>query len=128
MDASPLPHALRVLVADDEADMRLYLTACLRSFGLDALVVTEAADGEEALALARTCAFDLIISDVVMPGLDGLGLCRALKTDAATAAVPFLFVSGEGSAPPSEADGFLAKPFNTAGLRTAVERLFARSV
>ena len=116
-------HTLQVLVVDDDADMRLYMAGCLHGFGPYRFTVTEAAGGAEALVLARTCAFDLVISDVVMPGLDGPGLCHALKTDAVTAAVPFLLVSGEPHASLSEADGFLAKPFNAAGLRAEVERL-----
>lgn len=123
----PLPPApLQVLVVDDDADMRLYLTACLRGFGLPDLTVTEAVNGREALLLARALHPALIISDVVMPGLDGPALCDALKADAATAAIPFLLISGETRSPPRTADGFLAKPFNATGLRAHVERLLAR--
>jgi CheY-like chemotaxis protein len=118
---------LSVLVADDDADMRLYLTGCLQGF-VAVLTVTEATNGREALVLARTLALDLIISDLVMPGLDGLALCHALKADAATTAIPILLVSGETRAPPDCADGFLEKPFNAAGLRAHVERLLARPV
>ena len=125
MHASPLPHVLQILVADDDADMRLYVTGCLRGFGPAGVAVTEAANGRDALLLARTLTPDLIISDVVMPGLDGLALCRALKADAQTAAIPVLLVSGEAAALPLGADGFLAKPFNAAGLRAHVERLLA---
>jgi CheY-like chemotaxis protein len=125
MEAPPLPTVLQILVADDDADMRLYLAGCLRGFGWAALTVTEVGNGRDALLLARTLAFDLIISDLVMPGMDGFALCRALKADAATAAVPFLLISGEMRAPPDCANGFLEKPFNAAGLRAHVERLLA---
>jgi CheY-like chemotaxis protein len=126
MEAPTLPAALHVLIVDDDADMRLYLTGCLRGLGWATLTITEAGNGRDALLLARAFSFHLIISDLVMPGLDGFALCRALKDDAATAAVPFLLVSGETRAPPDCADGFLAKPFNAAGLRVHVERLLAR--
>lgn len=126
MEAPPLRTTLQILVADDDADMRLYLAGCLRGFGLAALTVTEVGNGRDALLLARTLAFDLIISDLVMPGLDGLAFCRALKADAATASIPFLLVSGETRGPPDCADGFLEKPFNAAGLQAHVERLLAR--
>ena len=126
MVTPPLPAPLTVLVADDDADMRLYLTGCLQGFGQVTLTVTEAVNGREALLLARTLAFDLIISDVVMPGLDGLAFCRALKADPRTAAIPFLLISGATRAPPPCADAFLEKPFNAAGLRTHVERLLIR--
>ena len=125
MEPPPGTAILRILVADDDADMRLYLTGCLHGFGLVALTVTEAADGREALLLARALLPDLIICDVVMPGLDGFALCRALKADAETAAIPLLLVSGEAQTRPPCADGFLEKPFNAAGLRIHVERLLA---
>ena len=122
----PFPHTdvLRVLVADDDADMRHYLGGCLRRLG--PMDVIEAADGQAALDLARAIAHDLIISDVVMPSLDGYALCRMLKADVRTASIPLLLISGEMRAPPRCADGFLAKPFNAAGLRAQVERLLAR--
>jgi CheY-like chemotaxis protein len=122
-----VPHpldALTVLVADDDADMRLYLRGCLR--GLGAAHVLEAADGDEALRLALTA--DLVVSDVRMPGVDGLALCSALKAGALTCAIPVLLVSGETAClpPGTPADGFLAKPFNASGLRGEVERVLAR--
>jgi CheY-like chemotaxis protein len=128
MEGPSLPAVLQILVADDDADMRLYLAGCLRGFGWGGLAVAEAGNGRDALLLARTLAFDLIISDLVMPGLDGLALCRAIKADVTTAAIPFLLISGEVRAPPDCADGFLEKPFNAARLRVHVERLLARSI
>ena len=116
--------AWTVLVADDDADMRLYLAGCLR--GMGAHRILEAADGREALHLARAVLPDLIVSDLVMPGLDGEALGDALKADARTAAIPLLFISGEAT-PPRGGDGFLPKPFNATRLRTHVERLLARS-
>ena len=128
METPQPPVPLQILVADDDADMRLYLTGCLRGFGLGALTITEAVNGREALLLARTLAPALIICDLIMPGLDGLALCRALKADAAMAGIPFLLVSGETRAPPADcADGFLEKPFNAAGLRAHVDRLLAHA-
>jgi CheY-like chemotaxis protein len=110
-----------VLVVDDDADMRLYLGGCLRGLGVARVV--EAADGQEALRLAPDA--DLVISDVFMPGLDGIALVRALKADARTRAIPVLLVSGEVVLSPldARADGFLTKPFNATRLRAAVERL-----
>ena len=125
MPSPSLPDAPRILVADDDADMRLYLTGCLRGYGWPGLTVTEAADGREALLLARALRPALVISDLAMPGLDGHALRDALKADPATAAIPFLLITGQTRAPPSWADGFLAKPFNAAGLRPHVERLLA---
>lgn len=124
MERASLPATLTVLVADDDADMRLYVAGCLR--GIGATEVVTAADGREALHLARALAPDLLISDVMMPGLDGLALTRALKADAATAAIPVLLISGEVPVSQDETGGFLPKPFNATSLRAEVERLLAR--
>jgi CheY-like chemotaxis protein len=121
-----LPTELLILVVDDDADMRLYVKGCLRAMSIER--VLEAADGREALHLARGLSPDLIISDVVMPGLDGLALCRALKVDIGTRSIPILLLSGERRAPPTDGDGFLEKPFNAAGLRAHVERLLGRQL
>jgi len=117
----PLSDPILVLVADDDADMRLYIRGCLRSRA--DIRIVEAADGDKALELAQTLHPDLIVSDLVMPGLDGAALCRALKADVQTHDIPFLLVSGEARA--SCADRFLAKPFNAAGLRAEVAHLVA---
>jgi CheY-like chemotaxis protein len=125
MEAPLHPAPLHVLVVDDDPDMRLYLSGCLRGFGWPTLTITEAGNGRDALLLARTLALHLIISDLAMPGLDGLALCRALKADVATAAIPFLMVSGETRARPSCSDGFLQKPFNATDLRARVMGLLS---
>jgi CheY-like chemotaxis protein len=112
---------MTVLVADDDADMRLYIRGCLYAFG--AAQVLEVTDGTEALGLAPIA--DLIVSDVLMPGLDGISLCRALKADARTREIPVLLVSGEASPSAPCADGFLEKPFNASRLRLEIEQLLA---
>jgi two-component system, chemotaxis family, protein-glutamate methylesterase/glutaminase len=72
--------APRVLVADDSTFMRRLLAQALRDTGFD--VVGEAADGDEALALCRTLAPDAMTLDLAMPGMDGIGVLRALRTQA----------------------------------------------
>jgi len=84
--------------------------------------VVEVRDGRDALQLARAVQPDVIISDLVMPGMDATALFHALKADSDLAAVPILFVSGEAQ-PPTGAVAFLAKPFNATQLRSAVGRL-----
>ena len=121
MEPTRCTDALSILVADDDADMRLYLTGCLRGMGTRRIF--ETADGREALHLARVLLPDLVISDIVMAGLDGAALCTALKADAQTAAIPLLLVSGEVRAPLPCCDGFLKKPFNASQLRAVVTPL-----
>ena len=117
---------LRILVADADADMRLYLRSCLRTrspSGYSSVRVHEATDGRETLHLARALLPDLVISDLVMPGLEGEAFCNALRGDVETAAIPILIISGETRAPPRYANGFLQKPFNATRLFAEVVRL-----
>ncbi|VBA32928.1 Sensor histidine kinase TmoS [Mycobacterium innocens] len=109
----------RVLVADDNADMREYLTRLLRSadYRVDAV-----SDGRQALAAIRTEVPDLVISDVMMPRLDGLALVAQLRADPRTAAVPVLLLSARAGQEASVegldagADDYLVKPFAAAEL------------
>ncbi|HET7665621.1 MAG TPA: response regulator, partial [Mycobacterium sp.] len=109
----------RVLVADDNADMRQYLTRLLRSAGY---IVEAVTDGLEALAAVRENLPDLIVSDVMMPRLDGLALVSALRADSRTAAVPVLLLSARAGQEASieglqvGADDYLVKPFAAADL------------
>jgi CheY-like chemotaxis protein len=115
-----------VLIVDDDPDMRLYLRSCLRGLASPFQRVIEAADGLEALRLIRSVAVSLVISDVALPGLDGRRLTRAIREDAALSHVTVLLISGETVVGDSNADGFLAKPFNTHQLLAALDRLPAR--
>jgi PAS domain S-box-containing protein len=113
-----------VLVADDNADMRDYLTRLLRSSGHQVQAV---ADGQAALEAARVRQPDLIVSDVMMPRLDGLQLVAALRADPRTAGTPVLLLSaraGEEAAIEglgAGADDYLVKPFSSAELLARVQ-------
>ncbi len=117
--AGPPP---RVLLADDNADMREYLHRLLRS----SYQVTAVADGLTALDAVRASAPDLVISDVMMPGLDGLALVAALRSDPRTADVPVLLLSARAGQEASiegleaGADDYLVKPFSAAELLARV--------
>ncbi|WP_460355113.1 SpoIIE family protein phosphatase [Mycobacterium sp. ZZG] len=118
----------RVLVADDNADMREYLSRLLRS---DGYRVEAVVDGHTALEAIRASPPDLVISDVMMPRLDGLGLVAELRADRRTAALPVLLLSARAGQEASidglraGADDYLVKPFAAAELlarvRTNVE-------
>ena len=117
-----LPRA-RILLADDNADMRQYLRRLLAP-KYDVVAV---ADGETALGAARYEDFDLILSDVMMPRLDGYGLLKALRGDDRTATIPVILLSaraGEESsveALGAGADDYLVKPFSARELLARVE-------
>ncbi len=105
--------AARVLVVDDNADLREYASRLLA----EQYAVTTAADGREALAAARARRPDLILTDVMMPNLDGFGLIRELRADPALCATPVILLSArageearlEGMS--QGADDYLVKPF-----------------
>ena len=81
--------AARILLADDNADMRAYVQRLLSQHW----EVEAVADGAKALAVARERVPDLVLADVMMPGLDGFALLRALRADPRTAAVPVILLS-----------------------------------
>jgi len=112
----------RVLLADDNADMREYLQRLLGA----RYQVTAVADGLAALDAVHADAPDLVISDVMMPGLDGLGLVAALRSDPRTADVPVLLLSARAGQEAAVeglgagADDYLVKPFSAAELLARV--------
>lgn len=81
---------LRILVADDDDGLRQLMRMVLRREGFE---VIEAVNGLEALARARDCDPTVILLDVMMPGMDGLEVCRHLKTDRRFDGVPVIFVT-----------------------------------
>ncbi|MDI1450092.1 response regulator, partial [Polyangium sp. 6x1] len=86
----PTLDRLRVVVADDDAAVTWFLAGVLRAAGA---TVHEAHDGERAFELACEVSPDLVVSDIIMPGLDGFALCRALKRDFALRDVPVVLLS-----------------------------------
>ncbi|MFC7924417.1 SpoIIE family protein phosphatase [Streptomyces cinereoruber] len=121
----PRPGApARVLIADDNADMREYLTRLLRGAGHSVHAVE---DGRQALDAVRAEAPDVVVSDVMMPRLNGLDLVRALRADPRTASVPVLLLSARAGQEASieglraGADDYLVKPFAAAELLARVE-------
>ena len=85
--------ARRVLLAEDDRFLRRAAEARLRRHGLEVLT---AADGEEALRVARAEPLDLVLLDVVMPKLQGFDVLKALKQDDATAHIPVIVLSNLG--------------------------------
>jgi PAS domain S-box-containing protein len=111
-----------VLVVDDNADMRQYVSRLLAGEYL----VETAADGAAALARARQRPPDLVITDVMMPRLDGFGLLNALRSDPVTVNVPVIMVSaragdeGVVEGLDAGADDYLFKPFSARELQARV--------
>jgi CheY-like chemotaxis protein len=113
----------RVLVVDDDPAIRML---CAVNLEIEGLVVLEAADGRRALEQARYEHLDLVVTDVMMPGLDGFDLAEALRRDERTREIPLIFLSGE--ADPASADrarrlgalAYLTKPFDPPALASLV--------
>ena len=123
--AQPRP-ARRVLVVDDEPNILYALEETVRDLGFECIA---ACDGEEALIIARGVKPDLIITDVIMPRLNGYELCERLKAEEATRSIPVVIVTvraadrdrkqGESSG----ADAYLVKPFHLTDLKQVIDRL-----
>ena len=120
--AAPSDEVASVLLVDDNADMRDYLAGLLGQ----RYRVRTASNGLDAFTAVHLERPDLIVSDVMMPGLDGFGLVRALRADAATEAIPVILVSaraGEDSTIEgldAGADDYLVKPFSARELMARV--------
>jgi two-component system, chemotaxis family, chemotaxis protein CheY len=116
----------RILAVDDSPSMRDMVRIALTSAGFE---VTQATDGEEALQLAREHAFDLILSDVNMPRMDGIELIRALRAENSYRHTPILMLTTDGSADRKRegkeagATGWIVKPFDPAQLIATMLRV-----
>ncbi|MEV6595291.1 SpoIIE family protein phosphatase [Actinoplanes sp. NPDC051346] len=112
----------RVLLVDDNADLRDHVARLLRPYW----EVTTAVDGQEALEQARCEPFDLVLTDVMMPRLDGFGLIKALRADERTRDVPIVVLSARAGEESSVeglsagADDYLIKPFSARDLTARV--------
>ncbi|MFM0739296.1 response regulator [Paraburkholderia xenovorans] len=120
---SASPAAARVLVADDNADLREYMRRILSAAGHDVLVAT---DGQAALEAARAARPDIVVSDVMMPRLDGFGLLRELRADPDLCDTPVLMLSARAGEEArvggieQGADDYLTKPFSARELLARV--------
>jgi signal transduction histidine kinase len=103
-----------LLLVEDNADLRTFLTQALQ----DDYQVIEAGDGAAGLKLARERRPDIVLSDLMMPEMDGMDLCRALKADPQTSGAPFVLLTARGDLTTklegldTGADDFLVKPFH----------------
>lgn len=119
-----------VLVADDDVEILGLVTRHLR--GYEGLRILEAADGEEALKSARRDKPDLVILDVMMPGMTGWEVCRAIREDEGLDATGVIMLTGIGerlnemTSPLYGADEYLDKPFEFDDLDRLIRRVIAK--
>jgi DNA-binding response OmpR family regulator len=118
-----------VLVIDDEAPIRLL---CRVNLEAENMTVLEASDGPSGLETARRELPDIVLLDVMMPGLDGWGVAEALLEDAETAAIPIIFLTARAEfrdrARGLDIGGvdYITKPFNPVELAPLVRALLQR--
>lgn len=123
---TPTDPTFRVLLVDDEPVIRELVRTMLTTGKVE---VEVAADGAECLRAAKTRPFDLILLDIVLPGLDGIAVCRLLKSDPTTSQVPIYMLTAKAKARDVEtakragADGYINKPFKGAELMDLVDAL-----
>lgn len=116
----------KILAVDDSTSMRQMVGFTLKSSGFE---VVEAADGVEALKIAKSQSFDLVISDVNMPNMDGITLVKELRTLADYKFIPILMLTTESSTEKKQAGraagatGWIVKPFNPDQLLATVNKV-----
>jgi CheY-like chemotaxis protein len=118
----------KILIADDEQPLRLLVRATLEDeSGEGRYKIIEAADGNEALEMARRERPELILLDIQMPGLSGLEVCKILKNDPATSHLMIVMLTAKGQQSDRErglavgADDYFAKPFSPLELLQLVD-------
>jgi len=122
--------AMTILVAEDDRDIADLIAHYLRKQGWTPHIATS---GDDALAYARRQPVDLVILDVMLPGLSGLEVCRVLRGDKATEAIPIIMVTARAEETDRivgleiGADDYLAKPFSPNELVARVRALMRRS-
>ncbi|MBF9220249.1 two-component regulator propeller domain-containing protein [Hymenobacter ruricola] len=128
--SAPAAEAALVLIIEDSDEVRAFIAEALAPAGYRLLL---APDGAAGLALARAEVPDLIVSDVMMPGLSGYEVCQALKTDAATSHIPVVLLTARSSADDRleglemGANAYLPKPFRPRELLAQLRSLLSLS-
>ena len=118
----------RILIVDDDPEIRTLVAVTLG----DSHTILEAADGVEALYLARKEAFDLVLLDVMMPKMDGFEACRQLKGDPLTMNTPVILLTARGTRDDLEmgreagADDYFVKPFSPIALLDKVTQVLEK--
>ena len=119
---------MKILLAEDEPDIRLVMRIALEDEGHRVVMVD---DGQAAVDVARADTFDVVLLDVMMPRLDGLGACQKLQEDPRTRGIPVIFLTARSQQFEIQtglslgALGYIIKPFDTFTLASEIANLLA---
>ncbi|NCO74047.1 MAG: response regulator [Cyanobacteria bacterium] len=122
---------IKILVVDDNHTPREVICEALKQFNIQ---VKEAVNGVEATKILEAEQFNLVITDVVMPEMNGYELCRWIKTNPATGKIPVIICSTKGEdfdihwATKQGADAYIIKPFKTMELLKTIKYLLKHNV
>ena len=117
---------ITVMFVDDDVELRKYME---EEFGNCFMKIVSASGGNEALALLKDTSPDIIISDVMMPEMDGIELCRRVKTDTGTSHIPFILLTARADSRSRSngaaglCDAYVTKPFDTSELLDTISKL-----
>ena len=120
---------MKILLAEDEPDIQFVTRIALEDDGHDVVTVD---DGLAAIAAAQAVRFDVILLDVMMPRLDGMGACQQLKADQRTSHIPIIFLTARSQQFEIQAGlqlgalGYIVKPFDTFTLAREITAILAR--
>ena len=120
-----------IIVVDDEADLVKLVTYNLKKEGF---LVDSAQDGEKALAKVKKGKYDLIILDLMLPGLQGMELCRIIRNDPKTSSLPIIMLTAKGEEVDRVlglelgADDYITKPFSPRELVARVKAVLRRTI
>jgi signal transduction histidine kinase/ligand-binding sensor domain-containing protein/DNA-binding response OmpR family regulator len=118
-------HLPMVMVVEDNPDMRAYICSELQNI----FQTLEAVNGKEGIEMAKIHSPDFIISDIMMPEMDGLEMCAKIKSDIATSHIPVILLTSKSSVEDhikgydSGADDYIPKPFNTSLLQSRIQNI-----
>jgi two-component system chemotaxis response regulator CheY len=121
---------MKVLVVDDFSTMRRIVKNLLRDLGFTN--ISEADDGSTALPMLQGGDFDFVVTDWNMPGMQGIDLLKAIRSDADLSHIPVLMVTAEAKkeqivmAAQAGVNGYIVKPFTAATLKTKLDKIFER--
>lgn len=121
---------MKILIVDDFSTMRRIIKNLLRDLGFTN--TQEADDGNTGLPMLRSGSFDFLITDWNMPGMTGIDLLKAVRSDPALASLPVLMVTAESKreqiieAAQAGVNGYVVKPFTAGTLNEKISKIFER--